>query len=58
MPYLFDRFYRGKNASSGSVGIGLALARSIVSEMGGVLTAENRDEGGARFRVRFYRTTV
>ena len=58
MPYLFDRFYRGKNASSGSVGIGLALARSIVNEMGGVLTAENREEGGARFRMRFYRGTV
>ena len=36
LPNIFKRFYRGKNASSESVGIGLAMARSIVVQ-------QNRD---------------
>lgn len=52
LPYLFERFYRGKNAGPESVGIGLALARSILRRQGGELTAENWDGPagrGARF---------
>ena len=29
-PYIFKRFYKGKNAGEDSVGIGLAMAYSIV----------------------------
>ena len=58
IPHLFERFYRGKNAAPESVGIGLALARSIVSEQGGTLTAENAPEGGARFVLRFYKSVI
>ncbi len=55
LPHLFERFYKGKNASSQSVGIGLALARMIVSQQNGTLKAENRKEGGAKFTVKFYK---
>ena len=58
LPRLFERFYRGKNASETSVGIGLALARQIVSAQNGTLQAANRPEGGARFTLRFYIGTV
>ncbi len=54
LPHIFERFYKGKNSSSGSVGIGLALARMIVAEQNGTIKAENRTEGGARFMIRFY----
>lgn len=54
LPHLFERFYKGKNASSQSVGIGLALARMVVSRQNGTLKAENRPEGGARFTIKFY----
>ena len=54
LPHLFKRFYKGKNASSQSVGIGLALARMIISQQNGTLKAENRKEGGAKFTVKFY----
>ena len=54
LPHLFERFYKGKNASQQSVGIGLALARMIVSQQNGTLKAENRPEGGARFILKFY----
>lgn len=55
MPYLFDRFYRGKNAGREGIGIGLALAKSIIESQNGVIRAKNRPEGGACFEVRFYR---
>lgn len=54
LPHLFERFYKGKNASANSVGIGLALARTIVTQQNGTLKAENLPEGGARFVLRFY----
>lgn len=58
LPHLFERFYKGKNASDSSVGIGLALSRMIVCAQNGTLKAENRAEGGARFTMRFYKGVV
>ncbi len=58
LPHLFERFYRGKNASPQSVGIGLALSRMILTAQNATLKAENRAEGGARFVIRFYDDTA
>ena len=58
LPNLFKRFYKGKNSSSSSVGIGLALAKMIVVSQNGVIKAENNKDKGARFIIRFYKTTV
>lgn len=55
IPYLFERFYRGKNAKAGSIGIGLALVKEIVERQNGTVTAENSVDGGACFTIRFYR---
>ena len=52
---LFERFYRGENASKDSVGIGLSLAKSLVESQNGEIRAENRKEGGARFLIKFYK---
>ncbi len=54
LPKVFRRFYRGKNANKNSIGIGLALCRSIIEGQGGTIHAENRKEGGARFTIRLY----
>ena len=48
-------FYKGKNATGQSIGIGLSLSRMIVSKENGTLKAENRKEGGARFILKFYK---
>lgn len=58
LPHLFERFYKGKNSDSQSVGIGLALSRMIISRQNGVVKAENHPEGGAMFTIRFYKGTV
>ena len=55
LPHIFERYYRGKNAAPDSIGIGLALAQMIITEQNGTVTAENRQEGGARFIIRFYK---
>ena len=58
LPHLFDRFYRGRGAGEESVGIGLALSRSILAAQNGTIKAENAPEGGARFTIRFYKSVV
>ncbi|WP_027626309.1 sensor histidine kinase [Clostridium lundense] len=53
LPYLFDRFHRGKNANATGYGIGLALCKMIITRQGGTITAKNHPQGGAIFSIRF-----
>ncbi len=54
IPRLFERFYRGKDAAEGGIGIGLAISKAIIEGQNGTLTAHNLPEGGALFEIRFY----
>lgn len=60
LPHVFERFYRGKNASPDSVGIGLAMARAILLNQNADASVENRTapERGARFVLRFFKQVV
>ncbi len=59
LPHIFERFYKGRDTEDkGGFGIGLALARMIITEQNGTLKAENSSEGGAVFTVRFYESTI
>jgi len=53
IPHLFERFYRGQNASEGGIGIGLALSKEIIERQNGTIRAKNK-HGGAFFEIRFY----
>ena len=53
LPHLFERFYKGKNASESSYGIGLALARTIIAAQNGTIQAMNTGTG-AKFLIKFY----
>lgn len=57
IPHLFERFYKGSNAAEGSYGIGLALARTIITAQNGTIQAMNGSKG-ARFEMRFYKTVI
>ncbi len=58
LPHIFERFYKGQDAGAGSFGIGLALARTIITSQNGTLKAGNLPDGGAVFTARFYKGTV
>lgn len=55
IPHLFERFYKGKNSSEDSYGIGLSLSRAIITGQNGSIRAENAKEGGALFTVKFFK---
>lgn len=58
LPHIFERFYKGKDSDDKSFGIGLFLARMIITSQNGTVKAENNMQGGAKFTVRFYKGTV
>lgn len=51
--HIFERFYKGKNASSDSVGIGLALAKAIVEADRGHISVES-GKSGTKFVVKYF----
>lgn len=57
IPHLFERFYKGRNASAQSIGIGLALSRMILKRQNATLTAKNLTPHGAEFILTFYKDT-
>jgi len=50
--HIFERFYRGKNATSESAGLGLALVKELIEAMGGSITVESQPGQGSCFYVR------
>ena len=39
LPHIFERFYKGKNSSKNSVGIGLSMARQLFLQQNGTIEA-------------------
>ncbi len=58
LPHIFERFYKGGNSDESSFGIGLNLARMIITNQNGTVKAENRQSGGAKFIIRFYKEII
>lgn len=54
LPHIFERFYKGRNGSKDSIGIGLALARQVVMRQNGVIYVESVEGEGSVFTVRLY----
>lgn len=53
--HIFDRFYKGKNSSSDSIGIGLALAKSIIEKNNGYITVESKLGEGSKFIIKYFK---
>lgn len=58
VPHIFERFYKGKNAGKDSVGIGLALSKSILEEEQAEINVESTEGVGTRFIIKFYKTLI
>lgn len=53
LPHIFKRFYKGENASSDSIGIGLALAKTIIERDNGRLEVTS-DESATTFTIKYF----
>ena len=51
--HIFDRFYKAENASEESIGIGLALSKSIIENQNGYITVESEKGKGTTFSIRY-----
>ena len=51
--HIFERFYKGKNSNKDSIGIGLALAKTIVEKDNGYITVDSELGKGTIFKVRY-----
>lgn len=58
LPYVFKRFYKGKNASDDSVGIGLAMAHSIITSQQGDIEVKSQPGVGTKFQIKFYKQVI
>ena len=58
LPHVFERFYRGKNAGKDSVGIGLALAKTIIESQHGEINVESEEGVGSTFDIKLYKTVI
>ena len=58
LPYIFKRFYRGKHASESSIGIGLAMAHSIITSQNGTIEVNSQIGKGTEFRIKFYKGII
>ena len=51
--HIFERFYKGENATSDSIGIGLALAKTIIENDNGNINVET-DNIGTKFIIKYF----
>lgn len=53
LPHIFDRFYKGKNGSNDSFGIGLSLSKTIIEKEGGSITVKSTPNIGTIFTIKY-----
>ncbi len=53
LPHIFERFYKGKNSTNDSIGIGLALSKAIVEKDNGIIIV-NSENKCTTFCIKYY----
>jgi two-component system sensor histidine kinase KdpD len=51
IPHLFERFFRGRDAATGGVGLGLSICKGIVEAHGGEISAFINRRGGLAVKI-------
>ena len=52
--HIFERFYKGKDSDYDSIGIGLALSKSIIEKQNGKISVES-GENGTTFTIKYFK---
>ena len=55
LPHIFERFYKGENSNPESVGIGLALAKTIIEQDNGFVRVESEKGKYTKFEIHYYK---
>ena len=53
MNHIFERFYKSKNSSENSIGIGLSLAKTIIEKANGYIKVESEEGKGTIFEIKY-----
>ena len=53
LPHIFDRFYKSKTSANDSIGIGLALAKSIIESNNGYIQVDSELKKGTSFVIKY-----
>lgn len=56
LPHIFRRFYKGKSSKDDSVGIGLAMTKSIIESQNGDIYVKSEKNKGSEFHIIFHKT--
>lgn len=51
---IFKRFYKGKNATRDSIGIGLSLSKAIIEQDNGRVAVESKKGNGTTFIIKYF----
>ena len=54
--WLASHFYKGKTSKDDSVGIGLAMAKSIIESQNGDIYVKSEKNKGTEFNIVFHKT--
>ena len=57
LPHIFERFYKGRNSNPDSIGIGLALAKQIITDLNGSIHIISEKDKGSKFIIKLYKVT-
>lgn len=52
--HIFERFYKGRNSSENSVGIGLALSKQLIMLQNGIIHVTSEPGKGTEFQIKMY----
>ena len=52
--HIFERFYKGKDSEYDSIGIGLALSKSIIEKQNGKISVSSSDDG-TTFTIKYFK---
>lgn len=58
LPHIFERFYKGKNSNKNSIGIGLALSKSIIEKQNGTINVKSKIDEGTTFEIKFFKGII